>query len=453
MKGHRAILLLFSAALPHAVLTAWWAAEFLPAAASMAAAGRAAAVSSILAQNGLVLLVILVFLGGRNPLVERRAGLDRMLRLHRPLAVVALGLLLSHVFLQFLRFYAAGGYELVRAALLTTDIWEMVVGRLALFILLAGALAAVLGIRFRIPFRVWKPFHLLVYAAVPMGLVHAAFRGGTMGEFPRLQIMVLLAVSIALAVSMRVLVVRKERGRTAHEVSGVVEENHDTRSLCLKTPPGSEGLPPHRPGQFVFLRIPRGRGLSEPHPFTISGAPSDETRLTIKRAGEFTRDAHNLVPGDRVLVNGPYGVFCAGAEEEPVSLALIAGGVGVTPFLSLLRHFGKTGRAVPAVLLWANKTTGDIFCGQELEDMCREMPLRVVHVLSREKDPPPTPENGSGVVFLKGRITAEIMGRYLRPDQGFYLCGPPAMQTFVLAGIREVFNLRKGRVSRELFFW
>lgn len=453
MKGLSPRLLFFLAVLPSTVLTGYWAADFVPAAASMEPAGVIAKVSSFLAQNGLAMLVILVFLGSRNILVERSIGLDRMLRAHKPLAMITLGILLGHVFLQFQRFYILGGADLVSAALLTTDIWEIVVARLALLMLISASLPAFLGVKLRLPFRIWKPVHLIVYVAVPLGLVHAAFRGSTMGEAPRVQVLTVLAAAAALAVIMRLIQVLLGKRRAVCNVSRVIPESYDTKSVYLNAQHGLRDLAGRRPGQFAMLRIPRGRGLSEPHPFTISGEPAEkELRFTIKEAGRFTREIHALEPGAEVRCEGPCGVFCSRAEDR-ASLALIAGGVGITPFLSLLRHFEATGRAVPTVLIWANKTSRDIFGREELEGMTRNMPLRVVHVLSRDKEAPGLQEPGNGVSFEHGRVTAEVLSRHMSADQSFYLCGPPAMQAFVLGEIKKAFGLRAGRVSRELFFW
>uniref|UniRef100_A0A832EJ89 FAD-binding FR-type domain-containing protein n=1 Tax=Desulfacinum infernum TaxID=35837 RepID=A0A832EJ89_9BACT len=452
---HRRALpfLLFLSALGPVVLTAAWAARTVPALKGFGVAGAAAAVSSLLAQNALVLIGILVLLGSRARPVERFVGLDRMRRAHRPLAVVTLCLLLGHVGLQAVRFYSLGGTPLAASALLSADLWEMTAGRLALLLFLLAAGSAVLGRAVRIPFRIWKPVHLMAYGAVPLGLAHALFRGTTMAENPRVFVWGIVAGVFAGASMMRLVSVLRGRERVVCRVERVMPETHDTVSVFLKPLKGPGRLANRRPGQFALLRLPAGRGFGEPHPFTLSGAPQDEVlRFTIKRIGRFTSKIHGLSRGDRILCEGPYGVFCADASRRS-SLALIAGGVGITPFLSLLRHFRATGRAVPAVLLYANKTFGDIIGREELAAMTRTMPLRVVHLLSREEGPDDHPEDGPGVSFEWGHITAETLRRHLRSDQAFYLCGPPAMQTAILKDIRTVFGLRAGRVSRELFFW
>ncbi|MEJ5365912.1 MAG: ferredoxin reductase family protein [Desulfosoma sp.] len=453
MRGHAPKLLLFLAALCPGVLTAAWASSALPALGGSGVAGAAAAVSSLFAQNALVFLGILVLLGSRAGPVERYVGLDRMIRAHRPLAVVTLCLLVVHVGLQAVRFYSLGGFPMAASALLTAELWEMTAGRLALLLLFLAAGAAVLGRSLRVPFRLWKPVHLMAYAAVPLALAHALFRGTTMAEIPRVLVWGIIAGAFAGACLSRLASVLRGRDRVVCRVERILPETHDTVSVFLRPLRGPGRLAERRPGQFALLRLPAGRGFGEPHPFTLSCSPRDELlRFTIKRIGAFTSKIHGLSPGDRVLCEGPYGVFCTDADNRS-SLALIAGGVGITPFLSLLRHFRDTGRAVPAVLLYANKTFGDIIGREELAAMTRTMPLRVVHILSREGFADDHPGDGPGVSFERGHITAETLRRHLRSDHAFYLCGPPAMQAAVLKEVRAVFGLKAARVSRERFFW
>lgn len=445
-------MLTFAALLP-AVLIAAWAVNALPGIGNAGVAGAAAAASSILAQNALVVLVFLAVLGSRTPLVERSVGLNRMIRAHRPLAVVTLSFLLIHVGLQGIRFYTLGGTPMVIATLLSAQLWEMTAGRLALVLLLFAAGWAVSGRTGRVPFRFWKPMHLAAYAAVPLALAHALFRGTTMAESPRVFVWGIAAGIFALASLARLASAVRGRDRVICRVERLTPETHDTITIFLSPLKGPGRLGSRRAGQFALLRLPRGRGFSEPHPFTLSGAPQEEVlRFTIKRIGKFTREIHGLSPGERVLCEGPYGVFCADAPTRS-SLALIAGGVGITPFLSLLRHLQEIGRAVPTVLLYANKTIGDIIARDELAAMTRTIPLQVIHVISREEFQDDFPGDGPGVFFERGHITAETLRRYLRRDMAFHLCGPPAMQTALLKDIRAVFGLKPARVSREQFFW
>lgn len=92
-----------------------------------------------------------------------------------------------------------------------------------------------------------------------------------------------------------------------------------------------------KPGQFAFVEI-QGKDWSEPHPFTISSAPGeDRLRFTMKVLGDWTRKVREeLQPGGEVIVRGPYGRFDA-SKSEYNKQVWIAGGIGLTPFLSKLR--------------------------------------------------------------------------------------------------------------------
>src|ERR1044071_8677886 len=92
-----------------------------------------------------------------------------------------------------------------------------------------------------------------------------------------------------------------------------------------------------RAGQFLFVRFPGDKDLNESHPFTISSAPAENVlRLTIKASGNFTRDLFTkLKEGADAVIEGAYGMFNykTGGQKQ----IWIAGGIGVTPFLSFVR--------------------------------------------------------------------------------------------------------------------
>jgi len=97
-----------------------------------------------------------------------------------------------------------------------------------------------------------------------------------------------------------------------------------------------------RAGQFLFVRFPQNKMLDESHPFTISSAPApreDVLRVTIKASGDFTRHLfENLKTGMDAVIEGAYGMFDykTGGQKQ----IWVAGGIGVTPFLSFIRDMG-----------------------------------------------------------------------------------------------------------------
>ena len=102
-----------------------------------------------------------------------------------------------------------------------------------------------------------------------------------------------------------------------------------------------EPIQKHRSGQFLFVRFKGDKLLDESHPFTISSAPlEDVLRLTIKASGDFTRRIYRqLQVGTDAVVEGPYGLF--DYKKGRRKQIWIAGGIGLTPFLSFIRDMGE----------------------------------------------------------------------------------------------------------------
>ncbi|MBZ2171184.1 FAD/NAD-binding family oxidoreductase [Nitratidesulfovibrio sp. SRB-5] len=240
------------------------------------------------------------------------------------------------------------------------------------------------------------------------------------------------------------------KGRKAR-ILRTVREDDNTTSVYIDTG-DDERFRTFRPGQFATLRVMEEDGWSDAHPFTIAAAPGETVRLTIRGKGRFTSE---LVPGlrdgDEVHCAGPYGVFCRDIERQE-QIVLIAGGVGITPFLSVLRSFDQAGAANRVVLFWSNKTYGDAFAAEELEAMTRRLDLTVVHVLTRETNPHHYADQKLPAVFFeKGHISRDMLARHVQSaTASFYLCGPGPMQQHVLDELRA-FGVDTGGVETEQF--
>ena len=120
-----------------------------------------------------------------------------------------------------------------------------------------------------------------------------------------------------------------------YTVEAVNRPNNSTTEVVLRAK--KEPIKHAHAGQFLFVKFEGEKGLDESHPFTISSAPSDDVlRLTIKASGDFTRHLFsNLKAGTSAIVEGAYGMFNykTGGKKQ----IWVAGGIGVTPFLSFLR--------------------------------------------------------------------------------------------------------------------
>jgi predicted ferric reductase len=220
-------------------------------------------------------------------------------------------------------------------------------------------------------------------------------------------------------------------------VAEVVQETRDTWSLYFE---GKDM--DYKPGQFMSVQLIRGGKVSEPHPFTISSSPTwGRLSITVKSVGDFTSTIGDTETSDHAYVDAPYGVFSF-LKHDARELLFIAGGIGITPFMSMLRYIHDKRLERDVVLMWANKTEQDIAFKGELEKMAEMSSLNVVHVLSRQPNWPGE----------KGRIDAEKLKKYtshLKEPQCF-ICGPPPMLAAIIRTLREL-GIPKNRIHYEYY--
>jgi ferredoxin-NADP reductase len=175
-----------------------------------------------------------------------------------------------------------------------------------------------------------------------------------------------------------------------------------------------------KPGQWLILALgDSAERLATT--FTICSAPADDyLEITTRLSGSAFKNALlRLQPGDRALVTGPGGRLTLPADATRV--AFLVGGVGVTPVRSMLRDAVVRGRVfVDALLLYGNRDASCVPFGTEFEAMADN---GVRMVLCYERPP-------SGWSGASGFITAEMVGRYIAPEEQqrpFVVAGPPVM--------------------------
>ena len=131
-------------------------------------------------------------------------------------------------------------------------------------------------------------------------------------------------------------------------------------------------------GQFVYAAFVQSGVPRESHPFTIASAPgADSLRLAIKRFGDFTDSVMKLRPGSEALLEGPFGGFCLRGDPAH-SDTWIAGGIGITPFLSWARGLDTS---VPADLYYCTPGPEQTHFLDELYEIADRYPaFRVIPI-------------------------------------------------------------------------
>ena len=206
--------------------------------------------------------------------------------------------------------------------------------------------------------------------------------------------------------------------RVPYTIAGIREEPGDVWTLSL-APDGHDGLR-FEAGQYAWITLADSPFTLQQHPYSFSSSAErqDRVEFTIKALGDFSRSLGERDVGGRAFLEGPYGtfVFTSPASRGAV---FIAGGIGITPFVSMLRTLADRHDPRHVVLFYGNERVEDIVFRDELERLKTALHLDVHHVLEK---PPPDWDGMSGF------ITDEIIARHL-PEQGradfeYYICGP-----------------------------
>ena len=177
------------------------------------------------------------------------------------------------------------------------------------------------------------------------------------------------------------------------------------------------------PGQFIFLSLGGTFGWQR-HAFSVASAPSDRVlEVSIRSAGDFTSELHEkLVPGTPAKATGPFGGFdhrLGGTEQ-----IWIAGGIGVTPFMSWIRSMDETfDRNVDFYYSIAHES--DALYLDEIEYAHGAHSSFDPHVLYSDRD---------------GQITAEqaLAGMSPASEVWVYMCGPPGMMKALSQGFHKL---------------
>lgn len=360
-----------------------------------------------------LLVLFQVVLASRCRFLDQIFSLNRLYALHRKTGLAIALLILLHPTLilaadQFVFFGFGKKY------------WPEFVGlAMAPFFLSLVGVAhwrRALGLRYSI----WLPLHRLTTPVAVMVLPsHILFVSDTYKSgLPR--IAVFLFAALTLSLFLRIWKQRLLSDRR-YVIARVAQTGTDATCLDVKIPAAQPFC--SLPGQFAFITVYSSRVKREEHPFTLASTPSrpGTVQFIIRACGDWTNTVKQLQPGDTLAITGPYGLFSHLANADRGPLIMIAGGIGITPFLSMLRYLADVNDQRPLLLIWSNKTREHIILPAAFDRLQQQLPgLKIVHHLTRGVDKTST----------SGRLTLQDLKAYLQGwdrKASVYLCGPPGM--------------------------
>jgi ferredoxin-NADP reductase len=199
------------------------------------------------------------------------------------------------------------------------------------------------------------------------------------------------------------------------EVAGAVQETPRVRTLVLE----ADGWTGHRAGQHVDVRLTAEDGYQAERSYSIASAPGEPLAITVEQLEDGEVSPYlvgEVVDGDRFEIRGPIGGYFVwdGSGDAPV--LLVAGGSGVVPLMSMIRHRAAIGSTTPTRLLYSSRSYEDVIYRSELEDPADG--LEVFHTLTRSQPP--------GWAGYSRRIDAELLGEVAWPaadEPRVFICG------------------------------
>lgn len=392
------------------------------------------------------MLVCAVVLPSRLRSLTRTFGIDGVLGIHRFVGLAVTLLVGLHIVLVVMAnpanlalFDVIHAPNRARAALGAT--------------VALGALIAltVLRRRLRHRYEVWRWAHLaLAGSALMLSGLHVWWLNHLIRDASMRVLFTGLAVGVLGVLGYRWLWLPVFGAARAYVVREVRPESSTVSTLVLE--PRRNGARRGRralefaPGQFAWLRLNPSVRAQE-HPFTIASSAHLGlwTEFTIRHSGDFTSELRLLRPGSPVWVDGPHGAFTLDLRRT-TGLVMIAGGVGITPMMSMLRTLAHRRDLRPHRLLVVAGTADELLFRAEISQLQQQLDLTVIELIRR---PPPSWTGPSGDVD-ESLLTALLPGKFRRDQLDYFLCGPPAMVTDVLT-VLDGLEVPQPRIHTEQF--
>ena len=427
MRSSQAIKVL-AVALPLVITTGLWALSKLGDEGAMLELTLLLAVMELCGLYAMVLMAIGLMITARSSIAESiYGGLDKSYRLHARLGEVGLVLVLVHLIALI-----PGTRQLDTLFVPFTAAWWKGFGTLAFWIFV---LLAPLTYWKKVAYQTWLSFHKWMGVPFLLAGIHTMGSTSDIKGFEPLRTWMLLWVTLGVGAWIyRTFIYQAAGPRYDYKVDGVTERGDGTWDLVLRP---TRVRMNYEPGKFAFISVKNSPELPpEHHPFSISSSPVQrDLRFSYKACGDYTGALARVKKGTPVEVYGPFGQFTLHQLGEFRHLLWIAGGIGITPFLSMLSF----------------ETTNDDF-----------RKIRLFYSVRRDEDAVYDAEVRQQIALAdsyidyvkwvsneRGKLTADEILKITGPieDYAIMICGPPAMAR----ALRKQFIQKGFRASRIVF--
>lgn len=385
-------------------------------------------VAETFSSSAMILWATGIFLSNKPRFLEPYfGGLDRMYVVHKNINILALLLIVIHLIIVPTPLSGPGVWIA----------WVTFPSILILVLLTISPRVPLLSTFARLTYDKWRNLHRYMGVLFMLGATHMLMVQPLIMTAPVVFTYVGTIIALGAASYLyKEFLWERLKKRAPYVVKNVKKLNGTVAEVTLHP---SQAKVAHRAGQFLYVHFDSDKTLEEPHPFTISSAPHEEDlRLSIKASGDWTQHMHeHLKAGANAFVDGPYGEFNfkTGSQKQ----IWIAGGIGITPFMSWMRDFEADSHNREIDFFYTTAVPEEALFMDEIEKAQKHKGFQA-HISHSARD---------GRLSVDKLIAAsgDVAGKDI------YMCGPAAMveafrQAFIGKGVPagkihyEEFNFR-----------
>ncbi len=392
--------------------------------------------------------VLLSFLlSGRFRSISGKIGIDKTIRFHQFMAIVFGLIIFLHPYFYTLSMSSSLPWDTSRELSLMLTSQGFITGMLAWILIITIIFMAIYRDQLPFSYETWRLLHGVMALIVIIGsTIHVLDIGRYTQQFSTIKYFWLVLLLLASLTLFRTYVLlpllQKKR---PFKVIALEPAAQKTWHLSIES---DKNFPfDFIAGQFAWIKLKDSPFNIHENPFSISSAPSDlpTIRFTIKEMGDSTNNIGNVKNGDTVFLDGPHGHFVV-SDRNYDGILMIAGGIGISPMISIIRDHQSKADKRPLKLIYGNRTEEQIAFKDELKGASQSLSLETDYVLSE-----PT-KNWLGST---GYIDKDIIVKHLAEIESkenwlFLLCGPPIMLENAIK-ILKANEIPRNRIEYEKF--
>lgn len=322
-------------------------------------------ISQLSAIIGLILMSLSLLLTTKWRWIENvLEGIGNAYVFHHLIGSIAFIMLIDHPLLLVIKNLPE--FKISILYLIPGNDWSYNFGIFGIYLLIFSFIFMVF---IKLPYHLWKLTHKFLGLAFLFGGLHTTLIQSTLSNYLPLRLYMLFFVTIGIISAIYTIFLYDKFGPKLKFNVKQIKRKLDVVHIYLE--PNHLNLS-FSSGQFVYASFKNNSLGREKHPFSISSAPNDPfLRLSAKILGDYTLKLPNLKISDEAEIFGPYGKFGEKFKQSQKNFIFIAGGIGITPFVGMIRDAINLGRKNKIVLFYCVKNPEEAIFYDELTEITK----------------------------------------------------------------------------------